>query len=170
MAVPVRFRRRHTLALVSLALFVLAGAVMSYLFLWRWTNVTAAVEAEAMELLDAAARAAGGGVPYIEIAPGGAVRVHREQESPAGPGFATLTLMDWIPAEGRIIRVDYPRWFVRLKTMSVFNLGTMIAAVRRDWKHIDLRIDYEDLRRRGPGLLLDHRTGAGGRLLLWTSG
>jgi hypothetical protein len=58
---------------------------------------------------------------------------------------------------------------VRLKTASSFNLGTMIAAARQDWGHLDLSITYNDLRRRGPALVLDHRLENGARIVLWTA-
>lgn len=163
-------RRRPYLRplLIAVGIFAVMGATMSFLLFGRWTTVSEAETAEAERLLDAAASAAGGGTPYIEIAADGTVVVHHEQESVRSPGFGSLNLMAWIPAERRILRVEYPHWFVRLKTMSTFNLGTMIAAARRDWAHLGLSIDYDDLRRRGPGLLLDNRSAAGVRLLLWS--
>ncbi len=68
-----------------------------------------------------------------------------------------------------MLRLDYPHWFVRLKTMSSLNLGTIIATLRRDWGQIDLSISYADLRRRGPALLLDYRLANGARIVLWTT-
>jgi len=80
-----------------------------------------------------------------------------------------LTLLGWSSSEEKLLRVDYPRWFVRLKTAASFNLGTMISVARGDWGHLDLSVTFDDLRRRGPGLLLDHRIENGSRILLWTS-
>lgn len=153
--------------LIAVGVFVVMGATMSFLLFGRWTTVTEAETAEAERLLDAAAAAAGGGTPYIEIADDGTVVVHHEQERARSPGFGSLHLVAWLPAERHILRVEYPHWFVRLKTMSAFNLGTMIAASRRDWAQLGLSIGYGDLRRRGRGLLLDNRGVDGTRLLLW---
>ncbi len=78
-------------------------------------------------------------------------------------------MLAWTPAEEKILRWTYPRWFVRLKTSSSVNLGTMIAALKKDWDHLDLSVSYADLQRRGPALLLDHRLANGARIMLWTS-
>ena len=155
--------------LFGLAIFVLAAAAMSYLFLVRWTDVTDALPTEAERIFAAAIVEAGGGPPYIEIADDGTVHVHRDQESNELGDFDTLTLLAWTPAEEKILRLDYPRWFVRLKTASSVNLGTMIAAMRKDWGHLDLSVSFNDLRRRGPALLLDHQIENGARIVLWTS-
>jgi len=97
------------------------------------------------------------------------VVVHRDQEGDELASFDTLTLLVWTPADGRILRFDYPRWFVRLKTSRSLNQGTFIAMVRKDWGHLDLSVSYNDLRRRGPALLLDHTLENSSRILLWTS-
>lgn len=153
--------------LIVVGILAVMGATMSFLLFGRWTSLTEAGTTGAERMLDEAVAAAGGGTPYIEIVADGAVVVHREQEGIRPPGFGSLVLMAWLPTEGRVLRIEYPHWFVRLKTMSTFNLGTMIAASRRDWAHLGLSIDYDDLSRRGPGLLLDNRGADGTRLLLW---
>ena len=152
-----------------LAVFGVAAAVMSYLFLVEWVDVDDALPPEARLAFDAAILESGGGVPYIEIAGDGTVTVRREQEGLEFDDFDTLTLLVWSSSEEKLLRVDYPRWFVRIKTMSSFNLGTMISVARGDWGHLDLSVTFDDLRRRGPGLLLDHRNENGSRILLWTS-
>jgi len=155
--------------LIGLGVFAIAGAVMSFLFFARWTDVTDARQAAADSVFTAAIAEAGGGTPYIEIAADGSVLVHREQEGSELTAFDTLTLLAWSPEDEKVLRLNYPRWFVRLKTASSFNLGTMIAMVRHDWGHLDLSVSYNDLRRRGPALLLDHRLANGARIVLWTT-
>jgi len=146
-----------------------AGVVMSFLFLGRWTRMTAVAPAEVDGVFAAALAEAGGGPPYVEIAADGTVTVHHELEPAHPEPFATLTLLAWSPGEAKAVRIDYPRWFVKLKTSTFVNLGTMIAAARRDWRHLDLQIKYGDLVRRGPGLILDETSLSGARILLWTS-
>ncbi|MEN8008681.1 MAG: hypothetical protein ABFS42_16855 [Candidatus Krumholzibacteriota bacterium] len=152
-----------------LIVFAILAAFMSYMFFVRWTDVTDALPTEADRIFAAAIIDAGEGPPYIEIAADGTVVVHREQEGNGTGGFDTLTLLAWTATEKKLLRLDYPGWFVRLKTSSSLNLGTMIAAVRKDWGHLDLSVSYADLARRGPALLLDHRLENGSRIMLWTS-
>ena len=164
-------RRRPWLKplLVTVGIFLTAAAVFAYVFLVEWVDVIDVRPAEVEAQFAAALVEAGGGQPYIEITDGDEVVIHHELESPQPRPFDTLTLLAWTPSDGRILRIDYPRWFVRLKTYSSYNLGTAIAMFRRDWEHIDLSIRYKDLQRRGPGLLLDHDLANGARLMLWTS-
>ena len=152
-----------------LAVFAVLAATMSYLFLFRWTDVTDALPPEAERVFTAAIIEAGGGTPYIEIGDDGIVTVHRDQEGSESKRFNTLTLLAWSSVDGKILRLDYPHWFVRLKTSTSFNLGTMITALRKDWGHLDLSVSYADLVRRGPALLLDHQLENGSRIVLWTS-
>ena len=152
----------------GLVVFAILAGFMSYLFFVSWTDVTDARQVEADRVFAAAVVEAGGGAPYIEIAADGTVVVHRDQESPESRGFETLVLLAWTSADEKILRLEYPHWFVRLKTSSSFNLGTMISAVRKDWQHLDLSVSYGDLVRRGPALLLDHRLENGSRIMLWT--
>ena len=164
-------RRRPWLKrlLTAAALLIVVFAVFAYVFLMEWVEVADVQPAEVGTRFAAALVEAGGGPPYIEITDGGEVVIHHELESQHPRTFDTLTLLAWTPSDNRILRIDYPRWFVRLKTYSSLNLGTAIAMVRRDWAHLDLSIRYKDLQRRGPGLLLDHRLTNGARLMLWTS-
>ena len=155
--------------LVGLGVFVMAAGAMSFMFFGQWTHVTDAVPSAAERILTAAVVEAGGGPAYIEIAADGTVIVHRDQEGQAPGSFSTLTLLVWTPGEEKILRLDYPHWFVRLKTSTSFNLGTMITALRKDWGHLDLSVSYADLVRRGPALLLDHQLENGSRIVLWTS-
>jgi hypothetical protein len=64
--------------------------------------------------------------------------------------------------------VAFPFWFVRVKMSATFNLGTLTSALARDWGHLDLRVSVQDLEKRGPGIILDHRLPDGKRLLLWS--
>ena len=41
--------------------------------------------------------------------------------------------------------------------------------VEKDWEHLDLSVTYGDLRRHGPGLLLDHTAASGARVMLWAT-
>ena len=142
---------------------------MSLLLFNQWSEVTRVIPSDVELLFAAAEIEAGGGIPYIEIDDKGGVIVHREQELLESSPFGVLSMLAWSPGDERSVRVDYPRWFVRFKTSSSLNLGTMIAAASKSWAHLDLSISYSDLMNRGPALLLNHQSESGTRILLWTT-
>lgn len=151
------------------AVVAIAGIAVFLVFLVRWTSVTRIEPSEVDRVFAAAVQEAGGGEPLVEIADNGVVTVHRERPETRPRVFDTLTVLAWAPNDAEVLRVDCPRWFVRLKTASSFNLGTMISIWRQDWGRLDLNITYDDLKKHGPGLILDHRTRTGARILLWTA-
>lgn len=155
-------------AVVVLAFLAAAGLGSSWLLLSRWSSIENPSPAGASAAFDRALDGAGGGAPYIEIGASGAVTVHRELEVPGSPPLATLHLLAWDPGLQRLLRVSFPFWFVRLKMSETLNLGTLTAALARDWGNLDLEVTEEDLQRRGPGLVLHLNRPDGGRLLLWT--
>jgi hypothetical protein len=166
---PTRRRTWRRPLLWGLTLFALFCAIVFYVFVFEWTDVSQVAPHESDSYFQAALAETGGGMPYIEFDENGVIVVHRELETENAPAFDTLTLVAWAPGDERAVRVHYPRWFVYLKTSTSVNLGTMIAVVRKDWNHLDLSISYDDLSRRGPALLLNHKADNGARLLIWTS-
>jgi hypothetical protein len=167
---PTKAQRPWRRPLLGVLVFLaIAAATFGSVFLGSWTSVQEVVPAEIDKFFVEALREAGGGTPYIEIEQSGTAVVHHEQETVGAELFETLTLLAWAPGDEKVLRVDYPRWFVRLKTSTFVNLGTIVAAARKDWNHLDLSISYGDLLKRGPGLLLDHRSQSGARIVLWTT-
>lgn len=159
-----RFRSRPIL--IVLAVFVLFAGTFGFVFFHDWAQIVDAERAAADLEFAAAIEAAGGGEPYIEILPVGGAVIHREFEPAEPERFGSLTLMAWAPGDEKLLRVDYPHWFVYLKTSTSWNLGTAISLFRRDWEHVDLSVRYGDLRKRGPGLVVDHRLQSGARVVL----
>jgi len=164
-------RRRRWLGwvLVILASLAVLGIGLSGYLLSRWGEVRRVDAAAAGEAFRGARQLAGGGPAYVEVAPSGEVRVHRDLEGEAPRPFATLHLLAWDPEAGKLLRIAFPRWFVRLKMNDTVNLGTITTALAGDWRHLDLRVSVRDLDRRGPGLVLDRQMDDGSRVLLWTS-
>jgi hypothetical protein len=74
----------------------------------------------------------------------------------------------WDPGHERLLRIDFPFWFVRLKMSRALNLGTFTSVLAQDWQTLDLKVAEDDLQRRGPGLILDIASADGALLLLWT--
>lgn len=153
---------------IGFVVFALAGATIGFTLMSRWSDVKDALPPEAQAAFDAALVESGGGPPYIEITATGTV-VHRDLEGRGPEGFDTLVVLGWSATRQKIVRVEYPRWFVQMKISWGPNLGTMIAAARGDWGQIDLSVQYADLVRLGPGLILDHSMESGSRVMLWTT-
>jgi len=154
-------------ALTFVTLAAVGLGVSSWMFS-RWSRLETATPEQAARAFAEALAAAGGGIPYIAIAADGSVRVHRELERDVPADLTTLHLLAWEPARQRLVVVDFPFWFVRMKMTRKLNLGTLTSALARDWEHIDLSVTEEDLQRRGPGLVLDHTAAGGARIVMWT--
>ena len=161
-------KNRMRPVIIGFVVFALTGATVGFTLFSRWSDVREALPPEAQAAFEAALLEAGGGEPYIEITATGPV-VNRDLENPAPVGFSKLKVLGWSAVEQKLVRVEYPRWFVQMKISWGPNLGTMISAARGDWGHLDLSVKYRDLERLGPGLVLDHRMSSGSRIMLWTA-
>ena len=154
--------------IIGFVVFALTGATVGFTLFSRWGDVRDALPPEAEAAFAAALEEAGAGPPYIEITAAG-VLVNRDLEGTAPRGFGKLKVLGWSASGRKIVRVEYPRWFVQMKISWGPNLGTMISALRGDLGHLDLSVKYRDLERLGPHLVLDHRTASGSRIMLWTA-
>ena len=161
-----RGRRWLPRVLVGIAIFALVMMSLSTMMLSQWSELRTATAFDAERAFDSVV--AGTARPYLEIAADGTVHVHRELEGPEPVPLLALHVIAWEPEQGRLLSVRFPWWFVRMKMSSVFNLGTLTSAMAHDWGNLDLRVTEEDMERLGPGVVLDHRTTDGARILLWT--
>ena len=148
--------------------FVVVMIGASAFFMSRWSSLQSTDTSGANLAFAEARDLAGGGTPYLTISSSQKVEVHRELEGSTPVPLHTLHVIAWDSGLGRLLRVDFPFWFVRLKMTSTLNLGTYTSALARDWENLELKVAEDDLERRGPGLILDIRTPDGDRLLLWT--
>jgi len=155
--------------LLSVGLLAALGLVATSVLFIRWTETSVALPAEAQAAFDQALIEAGGGPAYVTISNNGPTVINHELEPSEPAPFNKLILLAWSPRDEKIMRQEYPYWFVRLKLSSSLNLGTMISVLRRDWQQLDLSISLADLKRRGPGLVLDHRRKDGARIMLWAA-
>jgi len=153
--------------IISFVVFALAGATVGFSLMSRWSDVRDALPPEAEQAFADALIENGGGTPYIEINAESPV-VHRNQEGQGPEGFDKLVVLGWSVSGQKIVRLEYPRWFVQMKISVGPNLGTLISAARGDLGHLDLSVKYQDLVKRGPGLILDHYMANGSRVMLWT--
>ena len=162
-------KRRWVVPLaLGIGIFAVIMLGLSWFTLSRWSDLRTVTAEEAERAFAETLAESGGGTPYLEISEAGTVHVHRELESEASVSLRALHLLAWEPGGGRLLRIAFPFWFVRLKMSDALNFGTMASVLAHDWKHLDLRVSEDDLERRGPGLVLDHALPDGARILLWT--
>jgi len=138
------------------------------IMLSNWSDVETATGVDADRAFVEALAEAGSGEPYLELSAEGTIQIHRELEADAPVSLETLVVLAWEPVGERLVRVDFPYWFVRMKMTDSLNLGTLISVLAKDWNNLDLSVGEDDLELRGPGLLLDHTRLDGARILLFT--
>jgi len=162
-------RKRAWLILLAV-IGILAAALLgvSALLLSRWSDLRKATPQEAETAFAAALAGMESRSLYLEVSRDGTVHVHRELEQAVPSDLRTLHVLAWEPSTARLLRLDFPFWFVRLKMNRTLNLGTLGSVLARDWGSLDLQVSEDDLSRRGPGLVLAHALPNGARILLWT--
>ncbi|HEX9793575.1 MAG TPA: hypothetical protein VGC54_06290 [Planctomycetota bacterium] len=158
---------RRILAVIVLLAILGFGTFAALLTSWSELRTVAVADAEAE--LAAASAVAGAGPPLVTIAENGSVSVNRELEGAEALKLKHLHLLVWEPGREKLLRIDFPWWFAKVKMTHSLNLGTLTTVLAGDWKQLDLKITEDDLERCGPGLVLDHVRADGGRILLWTS-
>lgn len=103
--------------------------------------------------------------PLIEIDSNERVRRTRDTaELPTSPTRATnLVIKAWDPDEGRIVNLTIPIWILAMGHRKVdLGFGPDSFDLRR------LKLDFKDIERIGPALLVDVHTRSGERVLIWT--
>lgn len=88
----------------------------------------------------------------------------RLAELPTSPSKPTnLYVLAWNPEDGKLARVTLPFWLLRLGHQKVEFLDS-----KRGFNFDRLNLDVPELERVGPALVLDYRSPAGERVLIWT--
>lgn len=154
--------------LLGIGFLALCGIGFSSYLFSSWTEVRPLEYAEAMAEFDLARSRTGGGPSYLTISPEGSLELRTDLEGPEPVPIEILHLLAWSPDSEKLLQIEFPFWFVRVKMSDTVNLGTVTAALAQDWENLQLKVSVEELERRGPGLILDHRREDGARILLWT--
>jgi hypothetical protein len=158
-------KRRIWLGLAALAVAWLAVAMIVFA---SWTEFETANQTLAEQAFESSLNLCADRRAYLVGESGGSFVVNRELEGSELQDLNTLHLMYWQADEKRLTRMNFPIWFVRVKTTHSINLGTYTSLLAGDWAHFELSVTVQDLQRRGPGLILDHQLAEQDRLLLWT--
>jgi len=88
------------------------------------------------------------------------------EEPAAAPGepVEALHIIVWDPDERKVIKLNMPFWLLRMTKGQPIKLSSDDEFGGEPMK---LKITAEDIERRGPGLILDHREASGERVLVW---
>lgn len=141
---------------------------LSMALLSSWTQTRSADVVEAEQAFMEVRASHGSTPPLLTIDPDGSVRVAPDRTRSAPSELESLHALSFVPASQRLIDVEFPIWFVRMKMSDTINLGTITSFIAGDWDNLDLRLTEDDLDTLGPALLLDHELESGARLMLWT--
>ena len=100
--------------------------------------------------------------PYLVIKDGEPVVTEAPAASPGKPVEA-LHIIIWDPDEQKVVKLNMPFWLLRMTKGQPIK----ISANDEPGEAMQLKITVEDLERRGPGLILDHKEATGQRVLVW---
>jgi hypothetical protein len=105
-----------------------------------------------------------GSRPLIEVEGDDMERVRINHPPATAPKQAVrnVNLLVWSPDEDKLVRLSLPLWLLR------FNTGGFHVTTRDgDLSFERFRLQVEDIERHGPGLVLDHESRRGERVLIW---
>ena len=101
--------------------------------------------------------------PYLVIKDGEPV-INGEQAAQPGQPIEALHIIVWDPDKRKIVKLNMPFWLVRMTKGHPIKISSNDDP---DAEPMHLRITAEDLEKRGPGLILDHKEASGQRILVW---
>jgi hypothetical protein len=150
-----------------LALTVVGGTAF---FIYRHVNAEFTNDQTAEQEFVSARQRFGGQQALIEIKRNDEPVVHRElihADAGGARRLETLRVLAYDDTAGKLVRVSIPFWLLRiLPTHNLSFLNDEGIDVDIDSERVRLTVD--DLDRRGPGLLLDHKDRRGSQVLVWT--
>jgi hypothetical protein len=150
-------------ALGMLGMCAIAGA--GIYFVSKHVQTSRVSSSSAIKQFDDALARFKGEKPLIEIDSHERVRRTRDIAGlPTAANRATsLVVKAWDPDEGRIVNLSIPIWILAMGKRKV-DLGLGHGGF--DLRRLDL--DFKDIERIGPVLLIDVHTQTGERVLIWT--
>jgi hypothetical protein len=145
------------------ALCALGGLAIFAALVWRAVTIEDVERAAAVRRFDVVRGSLKSRTPLIELDRlGRPVRAAPVGETSGRP-ISRLKALSWRAAEHRLVSADAPFWFFKVKGPAAkFALeGTGFDLER-------LHLTPADIERAGPGLVVDHTSEDGSRLLVWT--
>ena len=101
--------------------------------------------------------------PYLVIRDGQPV-VSDEPAAAPGKPVEALHIIVWDPDEQKVVKLNMPFWLLRMTKGQPIRIS---SDDEFGGDAMRLKITAEDLERRGPGLILDHKEATGERVLVW---
>jgi hypothetical protein len=148
-----------------LLLLVVAAVLGVGVFVYLASNtvtVERADDSEAMRQFQAARAAFGATPPMLEVDATGRVVRHASPPSEDVHGLRQLRVLVFQAQQRRLIRSDVPFWFVTIKGPA------LQFALRGTGVDLEgLGVTAADIRRHGPGPILDETRSNGDRILVW---
>jgi hypothetical protein len=144
--------------LVALALAAL-GATGAY-FVLRHMDKRTGQEAEAVQAIDAVKARFGPRPPLIDIVnPTTAdVRINRSG-APSTTAVDTIHVINWKSETRELTRADLPLWLMRFSSV---NIASQLGLAPERFK-----LTVDDVRRYGPGIVIDYGSPGTSRVLVW---
>ncbi len=168
---------RKTWISILIAAFIVVGVAAltivggTAFFIYRHVQAEFTNDQTAEQEFLSARERLGGQQALIEIKRDDEPVVHRELIHAAGRQSArkleTLRVLAYADRAGKLVRVSIPFWLLRMlpsKNLSFLNDEGIDLDIDSD----RVRLTIDDLDRRGPGLLLDHKDRRGSHVLVWT--
>jgi hypothetical protein len=150
-----------------LALALTAGAAVGFtifgVLAYRATTVEQADAPEALRRFTAIRSSTGGGAPLLTLDDQGHVTRRRDPPPGGRPRPNRLGVLAYRAADQRLVTVDIPFWFFKLKGPAA---QFAVRGTGLDFQR--LQITAADLERYGPAVVIDHAAANGDRLLVWT--
>ena len=146
--------------IVVVGLVGVAGYVIYQQFAFK---ATSASEQSAEAEFERIANRFGNQKPYLVIQEG--EPVISEPKGPAsGKRVEAIHILVWNPDDQKLVRLNVPFWLLRMTKGHPIRLTTNADP---DGEPMFLKVTADDLERRGPGLILDHKEASGERVLVW---
>jgi hypothetical protein len=142
---------------------VLAGVVGYVIYQQFAFQAKSATEMSADEEFEQIVARFDGQKPYLVIEDGEPV-VSEAAGASSGKPVEALHIIVWDPDERKVITLNMPFWLLRMTKGQPIRISSHDDPGSQGMK---LKITAEDLERRGPGLILDHREASGERVLVW---
>jgi hypothetical protein len=146
--------------IVIVGLVAVAGYVIYQQFAFK---ATAATEQSAEREFTRVVARFEGQRPYLVIKDGSPV-VDEEKGPEPGQPVEAIHILVWNPDDQKMVRLNMPFWLLRMTKGHPIKLGSNPDP---DGEPMRLHITAEDIERRGPGLILDHKEASGERVLVW---
>jgi hypothetical protein len=156
-------------AVIIVGMLAAAAVGGTAYFFYNHIHTQSAETADAAREFEAARGRFAGQQPLIEMRRGDEEPVlHKEllKSDATARRLDTLRVLAYDPDEEKLVRISIPMWLLRLAPSTKRMSFLSDNGIEFDSERV--RLTLEDLERRGPGLILDHKDRRGSLVLVWT--